>query len=46
MLMSQRLDGPGTSAHDTVYRALRSRIMHGELEPGAALTLRGIGKEF
>jgi DNA-binding GntR family transcriptional regulator len=34
------------SAHDRVYRALRTRIMHGELAPGAALTLRGIGKEF
>lgn len=46
MLISARPDVPGTSAHDTVYRALRTRIMHGELEPGAALTLRGIGKEF
>ena len=34
------------SAHDRVFRTLRSRIMHGEMEPGAALTLRGIGKEF
>jgi len=33
-------------AHDRVYRALRGRIMHGEIEPGVALTLRGIGKEF
>jgi len=32
--------------HDQVYRALRSRIMHGEIPPGQALTLRGIGKEF
>ncbi|MGR3712396.1 MAG: GntR family transcriptional regulator [Shimia sp.] len=35
-----------TSAHDRVYRALRSRIMYGEIAPGEALTLRGIGKEF
>ena len=35
-----------SSAHDRVYRSLRTRIMHGEIEPGAALTLRGIGKEF
>nr|WP_233270499.1 GntR family transcriptional regulator [Chachezhania sediminis] len=35
-----------TVAHDRVYRSLRTRIMHGELEPGAALTLRGIGKEY
>lgn len=34
------------AAHDRVYRSLRTRIMHGELEPGAALTLRGIGKEY
>ncbi|MGR3636732.1 MAG: GntR family transcriptional regulator [Shimia sp.] len=35
-----------TSAHDRVYRALRARIMYGEMAPGEALTLRGIGKEF
>lgn len=34
------------AAHDRVYRALRARIMHGEIAPGAALTLRGIGKDF
>lgn len=37
---------PGTPAHDRVYRALRTAVMHGELAPGAALTLRGIGKQF
>jgi DNA-binding GntR family transcriptional regulator len=36
----------GARAHDRVYRALRARIMHGEIAPGAALTLRGIGREF
>ncbi|WP_170482131.1 GntR family transcriptional regulator [Ruegeria arenilitoris] len=35
-----------TATHDRVYRALRSRILHGEIAPGQALTLRGIGKEF
>tara|TARA_R110002020_G_scaffold105150_1_gene245409 strand:+ start:1085 stop:1735 length:651 start_codon:yes stop_codon:yes gene_type:complete len=35
-----------TLAHDRVYRRLRTRIMHGDLLPGQALTLRGIGKEF
>ncbi|WP_226553966.1 GntR family transcriptional regulator [Celeribacter naphthalenivorans] len=35
-----------TAAHDRVYRALRTRIMHGEFVPGQALTLRGIGKMF
>ncbi|MGH1332090.1 MAG: GntR family transcriptional regulator [Paracoccaceae bacterium] len=34
------------AAHDRVYRALRSQIMHGELQPAVALTLRGIGKQF
>ncbi|GGL70244.1 GntR family transcriptional regulator [Wenxinia marina] len=40
-------DAPSTgAAHDRVYRALRTRIMHGEAAPGAALTLRGIAREF
>ena len=34
------------AAHDRVYRTLRTQIMHGEMEPGAALTLRGLGKQF
>lgn len=33
-------------AHDRVFRDLRSRIMHGDLPPGHALTLRGIGAEY
>ncbi|WP_425041249.1 GntR family transcriptional regulator [Primorskyibacter sp. S187A] len=45
MLISQRNDAV-LSAHDTVYRGLRTRIMHGEIAPGSAMTLRGIGKEF
>jgi len=36
----------GTVIHDRVYRTLRTRIMHGEIPPGAALTLRGIGRDF
>ncbi|MXQ06849.1 FCD domain-containing protein [Alphaproteobacteria bacterium GH1-50] len=44
--MLSRSADPLPAAHDRVYRALRSRIMHGEIDPGAALTLRGIGKEF
>lgn len=35
-----------TSAHDRVYRRLRTRIMHGDIAPGTALTLRGIGKQY
>jgi len=34
------------AAHERVYRALRTQIMHGEIAPGQALTLRGIGKTF
>ena len=37
---------PEAAAHDLVYRALRSRIIWGEMAPGESLTLRGIGKEF
>jgi DNA-binding GntR family transcriptional regulator len=37
---------PQGAAHEKVYRALRTQIMHGELPPGQALTLRGIGKSF
>lgn len=45
MLISARPD-PNTSAHERVFRGLRSRIMHGEIAPGEALTLRGVGREF
>ena len=47
MLIQNRQPEPAApAAHDRVYRTLRGQIMHGELEPGAALTLRGIGKDF
>ena len=46
MIVSPRPSEVSSSAHDRVYRALRTRIMHGEIAPGQALTLRGIGKEF
>ncbi|MEL7183809.1 MAG: GntR family transcriptional regulator [Pseudomonadota bacterium] len=38
-------DGTG-AAHERLYRSLRTRIMHGELLPGEALTLRGIGRDY
>jgi len=41
-----RVIDPGMAAHDRVYRSLRTQIMHGEIAPGVALTLRGIGKQF
>jgi len=34
------------AAHDRIYRGLRQQIMHGELRPGQALTLRGLGKAY
>ncbi|WP_282153123.1 GntR family transcriptional regulator [Ruegeria atlantica] len=45
-MLSARPTDTQPAAHDLVYRALRSRIMHGDIAPGQALTLRGIGKEF
>ncbi len=44
MFLQQRGES-GTAAHDRLYRTLRTQIMHGELLPGAALTLRGIGRQ-
>ncbi len=44
--MLSRTTDPIPAAHDRVYRTLRARIMHGEIDPGEALTLRGIGKDF
>ncbi len=46
MLIKDRPADTAPAAHDRVYRTLRSRIMHGEMPPGMALTLRGIGKDF
>jgi DNA-binding GntR family transcriptional regulator len=47
MLMNPRPTETGAAvAHDRVYRALRSRIMYGEVNPGEAMTLRGVGREF
>ncbi len=46
MLIQNRPQDAAPSAHDRVYRTLRSSIMHGQLAPGQALTLRGIGKQF
>ncbi|WP_342076674.1 GntR family transcriptional regulator [Yoonia sp. SS1-5] len=46
MMIQPRPIDPSTAAHERVYRALRTRIMHGEIGPGEALTLRGIGKTY
>lgn len=45
-MMTSRPADVAPAAHDRVYRALRTRIMHGEIAPGEALTLRGLGKEY
>ena len=37
---------PNQSAHDFVYKGLRTRIMHGEILPATSMTLRGIGSEY
>ena len=46
MMIQPRAQDSTTAAHERVYRALRIRIMHGEIGPGEALTLRGIGKAY
>jgi DNA-binding GntR family transcriptional regulator len=46
MLTASRPAETSGLAHERVYRTLRSQVMHGELAPGQALTLRGIGKTF
>ena len=46
MLIQTRQTDTIASAHDRVYRSLRTAIMHGEIAPGTALTLRGIGAQF
>ena len=46
MNLSPRTAEATPLAHDRIYRQMRSRIMHGDLPPGHALTLRGIGKEY
>jgi len=44
MLMNPRPLDAGTAAHERIYRALRGQVMHGELAPGQALTLRGLAR--
>jgi DNA-binding GntR family transcriptional regulator len=46
MLINPRPSDAAHSAHDRVYRTLRTAIMYGEINPGQAMTLRGIGEEF
>lgn len=46
MPTSPRPVDPNAAAHERVYRTLRAQVMHGELAPGQALTLRGIARTF
>jgi DNA-binding GntR family transcriptional regulator len=46
MLISPRLADPNAAAHERLYRSLRQQVMHGELAPGQAFTLRGLAKQF
>ena len=46
MLPVTRPSDPNAAAHERVYRTLRQQVMHGELAPGQAMTLRGLGAQF
>lgn len=46
MLISPRPTDPNAAAHEKLYRSLRQQVMHGELDPGQSLTLRGLGKSY
>lgn len=45
-MITPRPSDPNAAAHERVYRSLRQQVLHGELAPGQALTLRGIGRQF
>jgi DNA-binding GntR family transcriptional regulator len=45
-MISARPPDPNAAAHERVYRSLRQQVLHGEMAPGQALTLRGIGRQF
>lgn len=46
MIERERQSETTVPAHERVYRTLRSRVMHGQIAPGVALTLRGVAAEF
>ena len=46
MPISPRLADPNAAAHERLYRTLRQQVMHGELAPGQAMTLRGLAAQF
>lgn len=46
MPISPRLADPNAAVHERLFRSLRQQVMHGELAPGQALTIRGIAEQF
>jgi DNA-binding GntR family transcriptional regulator len=44
-LGTHKVKDTGPAAHERIYRGLRQQIMHGELSPGQALTLRGLAEQ-
>lgn len=46
MPITPRLADPNAAAHERIYRSLRQQVMHGELAPGQAMTLRGVARMF
>lgn len=46
MMPQTRPADVNAAAHERLYRALRTQVMHGELAPGAGFTLRGLGRMF
>ena len=44
--MLEKMQDSYLPTHDQLFRTLRKRIMFGEVSPGQAMTLRGIGTEF
>ena len=45
MPITPRLADPKAPAHERLYRSLRQQVMHGELDPGQAITLRGLAAQ-
>ncbi len=45
-MITARDKEPNQAAHDYVYKALRTKIMHGEVLPATSMTLRGIAQDY
>ena len=46
ILSAERLSELGLPAHEALYRQLKLRVMNGLVDPGQAMTLRGLATEF